>query len=341
MNNTEYKVLVDNMVKHQIKNAFKLTLELISHRATDLHIEDDEYNKDYSELKEAFYGADISKPLKYNPSTDSFEEIDLECMFEEDVEYNKDAEYNKVAEYKDARVEYLKGELFNRAMDIEDDEESETLKSYISVMVFDNSMPATPPQYADFKMNSVDYQSKYNSVMEQLISLRPEYFGVSDREGGSFVCKYFGGDTPEDGWINDLVVRHCDFARVKTILRLSYNNYLHNGQPDNRPVNLNRRYEVMFVRYILYLELNTPTTFGHILCSALPPSNTRLYITEYNRVKRIIKRRSCEDCGGDYDEITNGGLKPITVAGFKRLCVDRELICVWKASTVYQPLHIS
>jgi len=291
MNNMEYKELIDSMVKHQIKNTFKLTLNLISHRATDM-----------------------SKQL---------------TMIN-----------------KDARVEYLNSVLWNRAMDIEDDEESETLKSYISVMVFDNSMPATPPQYSDFKMNSVDYNIPKLRMIGELNFLQTSvlYGQPGERR---FVQRYFGGSTPNDTGLMPInyILRRCEDARASTIMKLSYDNYRHSmDNLDNNPVHLNRRYEVMYIRFILYLYLNKPASMsGNIMVSALPPANTRRYICEYNNVKSMISmnNHNTPQLGDLYNDRQNTGLKPISVAGFKRLCVDRELIAVWKSGPVHQPLHIS
>ena len=240
-----------------------------------------------------------------------------------------------------ARVEYLNSVLWARAMDIEDDEESEALKAYISVMVFDSFMPATPPQYADFKMNSIDYRGNYNAVVNQLnrypgnhishgVHYDPDYFSK----------RFFGGAGQHTGETLDLLTWICKLknVRAKTLMRLSYSNYEYAiGLPVNDgPLGLNRRYEVMFIRYLLYLELcSVGTMSGNLLVAALPPANTRRYNAEINEVKHIV---FCSGGYGGFDNKANTGLKPITATGFRRLCVDRELICVWAAAPVGQPL---
>jgi hypothetical protein len=241
----------------------------------------------------------------------------------------------------DFRVEYLNSVLWARAMDIEDDEESEALKAYISVMVFDSFMPATPPQYADFKMNSIDNRGNYNAVVNQLNTSMAEATTFHNGHNFNITHTDYGqralGHNRACGFLNRNVWNtKLKNLRAKTLMRLSYSNYEYAiGLPVNDgPLGQNRRYEVMFIRYLIYLELcSVGTMSGNLLVSALFPANARRYNSEIFEVKHIAL------CDGLPNK-ANTGLKPITATGFRRLCVDRELICVWAAcyGPVGQPL---
>ena len=237
----------------------------------------------------------------------------------------------------DFRVEYLNSVLWARAMDIEDDEESEALKAYISVMVFDSFMPATPPQYADFKMNSIDNRANFIALVNQLNAEMAEATTYVNGHNPNINHSNYAQRALRDTHSTHMTrawYRKLSNVRAKTLMRLSYSNYEYAiGLPVNDgPLGQNRRYEVMFIRYLLYLELcSVGTMSGNLMVSALLPANARRYNSEIFEVK-------CMSVG--LPNRANTGLKPITATGFRRLCVDRELICVWAAcyGPVGQPL---
>lgn len=283
MNNMEYKELTDAMVKHQLKNEFLLTLELIKLKAHHLY----------------------------------------------DIKHT----YND----NDAREEYLYGELFNRSIDLEDD----ALLVWFKV-IFGNALPY---EYSDFKMNSIDYRGKFNNCLDELMTWKPtgqhiglwtlpeKYFGCYGQNGNNYICPI------------NFILKRCYEARASTLIKLSYDNYSHHAfNPDGYgidhscPIGKNRRYEVLFIRYILYLYMNEVDLDGNI--SVYSTINNRRYICEHNKIKQMLRynNHNCPQLT-NYNNIQNTGLKPITDTGFKRLCVDRELHFYWKAGPIHQPCN--
>ena len=261
--------------------------------------------------------------LKAHPVFDALEEYYSQdktekwtnSIFAEDITY-------------DYRTKYLHNNIFYRAIDEEDD----------ALLVWYKCLTrnAIPEEYQDFKMNSVDYKQPHINMMEELNNsyqhmkdnypkLVPEdYTAVWSMKGGEYT-------TPQGiSW-------RCDFGRARSIIRLSYDNYryTHNVKDEN-PIYLNRRYEVMYVRFILYLHLNKPGWAGNIDVYTPNHFHERPYMSEYNRIKSAVVSNLgfSIEAGQVYNNTYNTGLKPISKAGFKRLCVERELIMVWKAGQV-------
>lgn len=200
----------------------------------------------------------------------------------------------------DAREFYFHKIMFHRAIDLDAHDDS-SLMVWYKVL----SGLAKPFEYREFKMNSVDYRGNFNKVISNIKGLSPtsafDLFSL-------------------DGWYTRL--RN---ARIETLMRLSLENYEY--IPDkNSPVGMNRRYEVIFIRFLLYLNINRPNWVGHMLVHNIN-GNTNIYARAYNFVKQIAYGDHYLSSFGAVPKQT--ALKPITETGFKRLCVNRELKFYW------------
>ena len=123
-----------------------------------------------------------------------------------------------------------------------------------------------------------------------------------------------------------------DRSRLNTLLIISHMNYSRrefiNGygtnHPDTCPTGHNRRYEVMYIRFLIQQLATERQVFVAIRKNPYKTAHPSVSNANTGATQIWYARNS-------------PGFKPITKAGFKRLCVDRTLVCVWKASEVKTP----